>query len=100
MAEAEEEEETVEVVVRLLAAVPRKVGDATGSGGDIRGVREKHDQGTDTFAQNSCTFMHKYMTTRAQVVGIIQGHFSSHFYNTFVHVCRLSAPRSHLKNLP
>lgn len=49
MAEAEEEEEGMaEGVVRLLAAVPRKVGNATGSGGYIRGVREKH------VAQNSC----------------------------------------------
>lgn len=84
-AEEEEEEETAEGV-SLLAAVPSKVGNSAGSGGDIRGVREKHDQGTNTFAQNSCTFMRKYMTTRAQVIRIIQGHLSSHFDNTFVHV--------------
>lgn len=88
MAEAEEEE-TAEGVVRLVAAVPRKVGNATGSGGDIRGVREKHDQGTNTFAQNSCTFMRKYMTTWAQVVRTVQGHFCSHFYNLFVHISRM-----------
>lgn len=86
MAEAEEEEEETAEGVSLLAAVPSKVGNSAGSGGDIRGVREKHDQGTNTFAQNSCTFMRKYMTTRAQVIRIIQGHLSSHFDNTFVHV--------------
>lgn len=84
-AEEEEEEETAEGV-RLLAAVPSKVGNSAGSGGDIRGVRKKHDQGINTFAQNSRTFMRKYMTTRAQVIRIIQGHLSSHFDNTFVHV--------------
>lgn len=84
-AEEEEEEETAEGV-RLLAAVPSKVGNSAGSGGDIRGVRKKHNQGINTFAQNSCTFMRKYMTTRAQVIRIIQGHLSSHFDNTFVHV--------------
>ncbi len=90
MAEAEEEEEEEEEEtaegVSLLAAVPSKVENSAGSGGDIRGVREKHDQGNNTFAQNSCTFMRKYMTTRAQVIRIIQGHLSSHFDNTFVHV--------------
>lgn len=42
-AEEETAEETAEGVVRLLVALPRKVGDATDSDRNIRGVREKHD---------------------------------------------------------
>ena len=76
--EAEAEEETAEGVVDeaemlvfwVLAAVPRKVGDATGSGGDIWRVREEHNSGTNFFSQNPCTFSLKYMTTRTEVVRI------------------------------